>query len=332
MLGKMDVSGVSDRGRVRDRNEDQFLIADLARQACVRGTSMSYDSGQPVAHATQGRLVAVADGSGRRAGGDRASQLVVETAAEQIIRRMPPGAAAASSVGLQRHLRQTAHACQARIEREVGVFPDYHGMGSTLTLGYLSWPDLYLLHVGNSRCYLLRDSQLRLLTTDHNAVQSAAASGSGELRAEPTASARHRLWNLLGGDTPELHAEVSTTKLQLGDCLLFCSDGLSDAVDERSMTVILDRHPASADACSALVAEANRNGGSDNITAVVVRFWPKSATPAQAAAAEAVTDSGQTAGSDGPWHAAASPAAGAREVEADTVDFDGPRPAVVAAR
>ncbi|MEM6329788.1 MAG: hypothetical protein AAF790_06020, partial [Planctomycetota bacterium] len=87
-----------------------------------------------------------------------------------------------------------------------------------------------------------------------------------------------------------------------------------------------------ADACSALVAEANRNGGSDNTTAVVARFRPKSAATAQVDAAEAVTDSGQTAGSGGSWHAPAAPAADPRESEADTVDFDGPRPAVVAAR
>ena len=95
----------------------------------------------------------------------------------------------------------------------------------------------------------------------------------------------HVLWNVVGGDSQELNPEVYKAKLQVGDTLLLCSDGLTKHVSDFGIATLLDNSPKVEDACRELVDAANRAGGSDNITVVVARF-EEATEPKQVAEAE----------------------------------------------
>ena len=103
-------------------------------------------------------------------------------------------------------------------------------MGTTLTLAYVLWPDLHIGHVGDSRCYRIRDSAAEQLTRDHTYAQQLVEAGI--LTAEQAAESRwgSALWNAIGGECEELRPDVIRETLESGDALVLCTDGLSGHV------------------------------------------------------------------------------------------------------
>ena len=154
MPGKMDCFGLTDVGKVRDVNEDQFLIADLNKSMLVHQTSLSHDDHTRLFGGSQGQLLLVADGMGGHAAGKQASTLAVQTLSHYVLNAMrwlfqldEPNEA-----DLEDEFK-TGQACQRRLEAEADAMPEKHGMGTTLTMAYVLWPRLYVVHVGDSRCY-----------------------------------------------------------------------------------------------------------------------------------------------------------------------------------
>ncbi|HJT76940.1 MAG TPA: hypothetical protein VJ739_07025, partial [Gemmataceae bacterium] len=131
---------------------------------------------------------------------------------------------------------------------------------------------LYVVHVGDSRCYLLRGGRLEQVTRDHTIAQQLVERGT--LTPEQAEESRwsHILWNCLGGGSHELKPEVYKASLRLGDSLLLCSDGLSKVVDDARIRDLLGQSLAAEETCRRLVAAANAAGGPDNITVVVAHF------------------------------------------------------------
>lgn len=281
----MDVAGLTHVGRERRRNEDQFLIARLERNLHVESTSVEEAAGL-LPGSTEGTVILVADGMGGTSAGDLASAVAVKAIAGYVCNVLPWADARTrrSTEDETPRRRQTEPTIpgmriglsNALVEgdAEVRRAADTHGkkgMGTTLTLGYLQWPQLYVAHAGDSRCYLLRGTQLSQLTTDHTLAEKLRAQAA-HLEIDDSSPWHHVLWNALGGgEYASIEPEVHRTELSVGDTLLLCSDGLTKHVSDAEITATLRAAPDATRACEVLVNKALEGGGSDNITVVVAR-------------------------------------------------------------
>jgi protein phosphatase len=264
--------GLTDKGRVRSKNEDQFLIADLAKALQIRGSSLP--QGEVQYSGPQGHLFLVADGVGGSAGGEKASALAVNTVENYVLDtlswcihlRGKDGDGALAE--FQRALKQA----DQKLCREANKRPELHGMGTTLTLAYFLDNELFVAHVGDCRCYLLRGGLLYRLTRDHTMVEEMVR--HGYLKPEEAAkhSFRHVITNVVGGSSPGVEVEVHKLTLEGDDRLLLCSDGLTEMVADGEILDVLKAEAEPEKACARLVARANEQGGKDNVTVIVVHF------------------------------------------------------------
>jgi serine/threonine protein phosphatase PrpC len=263
--------GLSDRGKVRKRNEDQFLIAELAKAMRVRQSTLA----QPVTQfgGERGYIFLVADGMGGAAGGEEASALAVgaiEDFALNTLRgvfHLDGGESPGVLVEFQDALRLV----DARIFREAEQHPELRGMGTTVTLGYVMDGALFLVHVGDSRGYLLRESALYRLTEDHSFVGQMVRDGQLDAEQARHHTFRHLITNVVGGNERGVRVDVQKVDLAPDDLLLLCSNGLTEVLtDERIAEVMCDGDPESI--CRKLVRGANAGRAPDNVTVVVARF------------------------------------------------------------
>ena len=125
------------------------------------------------------------------------------------------------------------------VEGAAGADPEHRRMGTTLTLAYVQWPRLYVVHAGDSRCYLLRGARLHRITRDHTIAQQMVDRGT--LTADQAAESRwnHVIWNCVGGGKHELNPDVHKAALEPGDVLLLCTDGLTKAVPDGRVAEVL---------------------------------------------------------------------------------------------
>jgi PPM family protein phosphatase len=264
--------GMTDPGRVRPTNQDQFLIAVLFKSLQVERTSLP----QPkVQHSSdRSHLFLVADGMGGRAGGEQASALVIDSVETFILETFKWFARCKGKEHdhVLADFQKALGRANARVLAEASEHPQLHGMGSTLTLAYSLNDELFVAHVGDSRCYLYRQERLYRLTRDHTLVEDMVRHGA--LRAEEAANHhwRHVITNVVGGDAPEIMVEVHKVRLEDGDQVLLCSDGLTGMVGEEEINQILKAHTEPEPLCRQLVERANEAGGKDNITVVVAQF------------------------------------------------------------
>jgi serine/threonine protein phosphatase PrpC len=264
--------GITDTGKVRNSNEDQFLIAELTKRMRVWQTSLPeprLQVGEDRAH-----LFLVADGMGGHRAGERASSIAV-AAIEQFTLNTFRWFFASDSPGAQKVLAQfQAALTQAddKITEEAAGNPDLAGMGTTLTMAFQLGPQLCLVHVGDSRAYLYRGGELHQLTKDHTVVAELVS--SGVIKQDQVAShpLRHVITNVVGGPHPGVKVEARAFEVQAGDRLLLCSDGLTEMVTNEAIVKALNADPEPEAASRALLALANDGGGRDNITVLIVRF------------------------------------------------------------
>jgi serine/threonine protein phosphatase PrpC len=264
--------GISDTGKVRAANEDQFLIAELSKAMRVWQTSLAepmLQHGEERAH-----VFLVADGMGGHKAGERASALVV-LAIEQFMLNTFKWFFEADSAGAQRVLGQFQSALRqadVQIVEESEANPELKGMGTTVTMAFHLGRQVCILHVGDSRAYLHRDETLDQLTEDHTLMAQMRRSGSLGPDQVIAPRFRHVITNVLGGNEAGVKVEACAFAVQPGDRLLLCSDGLTDAVTNEAIARILNAEPTPEAAAKLLLGEANAGPATDNITAVVVRF------------------------------------------------------------
>lgn len=271
MSEDIDVAGRTDRGLVRATNEDQFLIADLNKSILVRQTSLEAEDSTRLFGGPRGRLLLVADGMGGVSGGLRASGLAVRTLIKYVLSTMPWFTHLDDEGDPSEDLRAALDSCQKAVRAAAAAEPGHDRMGTTLTLAYVLWPRLYVIHAGDSRAYLVRGGRAHRITRDHTVAQRMI--DHGEISPEEAEGTRwsHVLWNCVGGGRDELSPDVYKATLKPGDVLLLCTDGLDKYVpDDRLPALIGDDHAAAA--ADRLVAAANDAGGRDNVTVVVARF------------------------------------------------------------
>ncbi|MGZ5297431.1 MAG: Stp1/IreP family PP2C-type Ser/Thr phosphatase [Actinomycetota bacterium] len=227
---RVAVGVATDIGRIRERNEDSYLV--------------------------EPPLYAVADGMGGARGGAVASSMALDKVEELFHRGKGP---------LGELIRS---ANRAVFERSVSD-RNVSGMGTTLTAATVDEQGAHLGHVGDSRAYLLRAGSLRQLTDDHTLVNRMVK--AGEITEQEAGVHPHR--NVLTrsvGTEPEVDVDEEDVPLIDGDRLLLCSDGLTGMVTEPQIQAILEATPDPQDAADHLVKAANRAGGIDNITVVIL--------------------------------------------------------------
>jgi serine/threonine protein phosphatase PrpC len=232
-LRLVELAHASNTGRVRTQNEDRSLAAP--------------------------RLLAVADGMGGAKAGEVAAEITVEAIAA--IGDAPSVEALRGSlVDANRRIRAVAEDDPARA-----------GMGTTVTAALLDDDGTTLMHVGDSRAYLLRDGVLRQITDDHSIVAEMVRQG----QISPDEAARHPSRNII---TRALGAEqdvqIDEVRLDLvpGDVVLLCTDGLSSMVDDALIEETTAGAATLADAATALIEAALEHGGNDNVTVVLARI------------------------------------------------------------
>ena len=146
------------------------------------------------------------------------------------------------------------------------------GMGSTLTAVRSFGRDLMVIHVGDSRAYLFRAGKLHRLTRDHTYVQLLVDTGQMSAGEAATSRMRSVLTNVLGGSDERVQVDVDLMRLDDGDQLMLCSDGLTDHLDDAAIAETLATTGPAADACARLLQQALDGGGRDNVTVVVATY------------------------------------------------------------
>jgi serine/threonine protein phosphatase PrpC len=254
----LSVFGLSDAGRVRKRNEDAFVIADLQQAVPIHALS------EPIALevASYGILLAVSDGMGGEQAGEVASALTLQSLRCELPAaggRTAEAALAASVEKANRRVYDTA------------IDTNRKGMGATLTAVLIHGRRAYVAEVGDSRAYVLRGSRLCQLTHDQSIAQ--ALLDAGTLKREDLETFRHKNVILQAmGTRANVSVALNRFTLRRGDRLLLCSDGLTSKVIDEELRGVLLSTPDLHAACTTLVELANARGGEDNITAVVAEM------------------------------------------------------------
>ena len=264
-------SGATDKGRVRDSNQDQFLVATFTGTLWVEQSSFPQERVQ--CGLPQGHLFAVADGMGGHAGGEQASQLAmgaIETFMLEALGWLDR--LSGQETAVLDELRAALRRADATVAAAGRAHPELHHMGTTLTLAYSIDDVLYLAHAGDSRCYLMRAGELHQLTQDHTVAGDLVAAGVIGEAAARTHGLRHIVTNVVGGGQPGVMVEVHKIDLLSGDAVLLCSDGLTEVVNDAALAQVLLEEPDPRAACDRLIQSANAGGGPDNVTAIVARW------------------------------------------------------------
>ena len=242
-------AGHSDVGRVREQNEDSYLIRE--------------DDG----------LYVVADGMGGHVGGQMASSLAVQTVGETVMSQMPEIVAGAAADPLEsspvpRLLAQAVRVACSTIYQKAQDDPELSGMGTTCTAMLVRDGRAFVAHVGDSRCYLQRGDKIIQITDDHSLVNEQIKAGL-ITREQARASRLKNIITRSVGFEPDVAVDTFALPVAVGDRMLMCSDGLANFVDDTEIglalaTLSLQEVPIK------MVDLANERGGDDNITVVCV--------------------------------------------------------------
>ncbi len=243
--------GATHTGRVRAGNEDSFLIGDA--------------------------IFAVADGMG----GHQAGEIASDAALEPLRELDPLDVTDPSDVG--EVLATSVRSANAVVVERAANDPDLEGMGTTLTAVAVREGQLYVAHVGDSRAYLLRDTErMSQLTTDHTLVERLVQEGRLSRDEASTHPQRNVITRAIGHEATVEIEILPPITLKDGDQILLCSDGLSGPVTDEAIATTLSETVDGDAAVAALLAKANAAGGPDNITAVLVRVGERWASQAPA--------------------------------------------------
>lgn len=266
--------GVTDRGLVRAENQDHFLIAELNRAMRLQSTSLPLPPESILAGGTLGYLFMVADGMGGHRAGNEASGLAIQYFITSILNRIRwhNPVKSGDDVLLVDDLREMLSQAHDEIVRQSETTASLAGMGTTLTMAYVVWPRMVVVHAGDTRCYLMRNGELRLLTRDHTVAEQLMQAG----KLDPNAIERSRwsnvLVNALGANAEDVYAEIVRLDLEPNDAILLCSDGLNKHVQDETIQGVLAEAKGMQQAANTLIQLANEGGGSDNITLIAARW------------------------------------------------------------
>lgn len=254
-------------------NEDHYLVVRLGRHQETLATSLPYGE-VPERFDEAGYGMVVADGMGTTGSGETASRLAIATLAHLVLHfgqwcvRIDERTADEVLGRAERFYRRVDRTVTEAAE----AHPSLSGMSTTLTAAYIAADTLFIAHVGHSRLYLLRNGRLTQSTSDQTLAQRMADTNRQAPIELAARDLRHILTDAIGGRTGMAAVEIEQVKLQNNDCVLLCTNGLTDVVDDQLIAEAL-RQPLTPDQlCQALVDLALARGSADNITVVMAKY------------------------------------------------------------
>jgi protein phosphatase len=244
----MIVGAVSDIGLRRENNQDCMFA--------------SLESDFP--------LFVVADGMGGHKAGDVASFMAVE-GIQKYFRDNKERLV--TEDGIKRVIKEAIVDVNDKIYLKSLEIPEYNGMGTTITMAYISNSKIFIGHVGDSRAYLIRDNKIKQLTEDHSYVNELIKKGT----ITPYEAENHPQRNMITravGTSIKISLDFHCISYELNDKLILCSDGLTNMVDEDTILRTIEKYNSQdmRKICDDLVIQAKDNGGRDNITVVGINL------------------------------------------------------------
>lgn len=272
-LVRVDAAALTDVGKVRPNNEDQFLLARFDRT--MRTLCTSVRPGMLPEESTESAFgMLVADGMGGQAAGEVASETAVVALIDMVLRtpdwimRLDDALTQQVLERMEERLQETNRIVKERAQEEPGLA----GMGTTMTLVASVGLNAVIAHVGDSRAYLMRQGELHQLTKDHTFAQAMVDSGAMAPAQATTSRFRHVLTNVIGKSGDGFRVELHELHLEHGDQLLLCTDGLTEMLMDATIAAILSEAETATDACRALVSKTLEAGAEDNVTVLVARY------------------------------------------------------------
>jgi serine/threonine protein phosphatase PrpC len=265
----IDSFGLTDKGKVRKGNEDNFLIVDIHRSVDISHSSLSSDVLANRFGSADAHLFVVADGVGGGPAGEQASEEAIAALLKYVsetvgcFNRLEPS----REHELFERLEETVRGVDQNLREE---HSGKHGPApaTTLTMVLLIWPRAYLIHVGDSRAYVRRRGRLQQLTRDQTLGEYMVSLGAWTeeqaARSRPAAA----LSSAIGGS--ELHPVVGLVDLEPGDSIILSTDGLTKHVSIERIEAQMERASDVEGVARQLVDDALDAGGSDNVTVIVV--------------------------------------------------------------
>lgn len=239
------MTGLSDRGRMRDGNEDA------------------------IATRPELGVAVLADGMGGHQAGEVASRMAVDIVTRHLVDALAGGNGAAADP--EPVVGEAIRLANRAIYEAAQVRPEYQGMGSTIVVALFAAGKLCIGHVGDSRLYRLHEGDLEQLTQDHSVIQELVNRGLFTPEEARQSVAKNLVTRALGVERG-IEPDISERRLQPGDVYLLCSDGLNDVLGDDEITEILALHGDDLDgAARRMVERANERGGPDNISVILAR-------------------------------------------------------------
>jgi serine/threonine protein phosphatase PrpC len=266
---QIDSYGLTHRGLVRPNNQDHFLVGQLRQRLHVKYTSLADFSHLPIAEERLASLMMVADGVGGGKKGEEASEIALEAISQYIAESVRCYYTADSSDADFTHALETAaFSCHQSVVARAKDDPDFAGMATTLTLWIGVWPWCYLLQVGDSRYYQLRDKELFQISRDQTMAQE-LFDGGGFAPAVKNSPLANILTSSIGG--AQTAPVVTRIPASWSAVHLLCTDGLTKHVTDARIAERLRAMTSAKEVCEQLLQDALDGGGTDNITVVVGR-------------------------------------------------------------
>ena len=271
---EIDVYGITHRGKVREENQDHFLLSSIHKHVEILSTSLTGRQLLPLADERVAFLAMVADGVGGGEGGEEASATALQNALQYVVKSMDCYYRSdATEVAFIDALQETAEACHRAVvarAREEGVEGT---MATTLTLWFGVWPWYYLLQVGDSRYYLWRDGVLTQVSRDQTIAEELVEKGVFTRAIANRSQFAHVLSSSIGGE--QTMPAVTRLRADWHNVHLLCSDGLTKHVSDDQIAQRLATMTSARQCAEQLLQDALDGGGTDNITIVVGRVIPK---------------------------------------------------------
>ncbi len=290
------LGALTDVGQLREHNEDNFLV-------CPNLTEQNWFLVEtPIVLNKAGSLLAVADGMGGENAGEVASAIAMEAIKDFFSARTVRDIEAGQAGGLLLKAILFAH---KKVVEHSRNHPECEGMGTTILLAWVINREVYIAWSGDSRCYLYRNGQgLKVLSNDHSVVWELVMNGKLDIDEAESHPESHIITQSLGDNRHPPRPDILVVSLQAGDKLLLCSDGLNGMLTSRAIEQIIRRSRPLGDLCKELIDAANRNGGEDNITVVMMEVLSEPASEAnflsgEAETEDAVSSPGRWFGTDG---------------------------------
>jgi protein phosphatase len=269
MTVRIDSFGLTDKGKVRQSNQDNFLIVDIRKSVQVQHSSLSADALGDRFAPVGGNLFVVADGVGGGPDGDIASEAAITALLGYVTETVGcfNDASASKEHELFDRLEATVQGVHERLLAQAGKRGQ--APATTLTMLLLIWPRAYLVHVGDSRAYVRRNGKVQQLTRDQTFGEYMVAVGAWTEEQAANSRPAATLSSAIGGT--EMQPVVGLVDLEPGDSLMLCTDGLTKHVDNERIAEVLGKSGNAETLARELLDSALAEGGTDNIAVIVVK-------------------------------------------------------------